>query len=220
VIIDLVLLIVAALFVGVYVSWRAGRIDRLHARVDMARAALDATLLRRSSVALELATSGLLDPATSLLLAGAVHGTRAAGPAGPGSAPVSGGPGDTGGGEPRINGGGLGGVIPPEEKPRDLAESDLTRALRAAFSQPGFRSSLSGKDGADELLTEVEAASHQVFLARKFYNDLVAVTRDARHRPLARLLRLSGKAEAPVFFEMDDSLIADNSGTSLVHPAS
>jgi hypothetical protein len=187
VITDLVLLIVAALFVGVYVSWRAGRIDRLHARVDMARAALDATLLRRSSVALELATSGLLDPATSLLLAGAVHGTHAEGP--------------------------------PEGKPRDLAESDLTRALRAAFSQPDFRSSLSGKDGADELLAEVEAASHQVFLARKFYNDLVAVTRDARHRPLARLLRLSGKAEAPVFFEMDDSLIAEKSGPSLVHPA-
>jgi len=193
VIIDLVLLIVAALFVGVYVSWRAGRIDRLHARVDMARAALDVTLLRRSSVAQELAASGLLDPATSLLLAGAVHGTRAAGP---------------------------GEVVPPETKPRDLAESDLTRALRAAFSQPDFRSSLSGKDGADELLAEVEAASHQVFLARKFYNDLVAVTRDARRRPLARLLRLSGKAEAPVFFEMDDSLIADKSGTSLVHPAS
>jgi hypothetical protein len=188
VITDLVLLIVAALFVGVYVSWRAGRIDRLHARVDMARAALDATLLRRSSVALELATSGLLDPATSLLLAGAVHGTRA-GPEG------------------------------SEAKPRDLAESDLTRALRAAFSQPDFRSSLSGKDGADELLAEVEAASHQVFLARKFYNDLVAVTRDARHRPLARLLRLSGKAEAPVFFEMDDSLIAEKTGASLVHPA-
>jgi hypothetical protein len=193
VIIDLVLLVVAALFVGVYVSWRAGRIDRVHARVDMARAALDATLLRRSSVALELATSGLLDPATSLLLAGAVHGTRAAGP---------------------------GEAVPPEGKPRDLAESDLTRALRAAFSQPDFRSSLSGKDGADELLAEVEAASHQVFLARKFYNDLVAVTRDARRRPLARLLRLSGKAEAPVFFEMDDSLIADKSGTSPVHPAS
>ena len=62
-----------------YVSWRAGRIDRLHARLEMARAALDVTLVRRSSVALELATSGLLDPATSLLLAGAVHGTRPAG---------------------------------------------------------------------------------------------------------------------------------------------
>jgi hypothetical protein len=180
---DIILVVAAALLVGVYVSWRAGRIDRLHARVDMARAALDATLLRRSSVALELATSGLLDPATSLLLASAVHGTRGG------------------------------------DRPRDLAESDLTRALRAAFSQPDFRSSLSGRDGADELLAELEAASHQVFLARKFYNDLVAVTRDARHRPLARLLRLSGKAEIPVFFEMDDSLIAEKTGVPVTYPA-
>jgi hypothetical protein len=145
----------------------------------MARVALDVTLLRRSSVSLELATSGLLDPATSLLLAGAVHGTR--------------------------NG----------EGPRDLAESDLTRALRAAFGQPGFRSSLSGSEGADEVLGEVEAASHQVFLARKFYNDLVAATRDARRRPLARLFRLYGRAQAPVFFEMDDSLLAEASVPSL-----
>ena len=65
---DIVIVIAAALFIGVYVSWRAGRIDRLHARVDMARAALDATLLRRSSVALEFASSGLLDPAASLLV--------------------------------------------------------------------------------------------------------------------------------------------------------
>jgi hypothetical protein len=181
VITDIVIVVAAALLIGVYVSWRAGRIDRLHARVEMARAALDVTLLRRSSVALELATSGLLDPATSLLLAAAVHGTR------------------TDGGD----------------RPRDLAESDLTRALRAAFSQPDFRSSLSGKEGADELLSEVEATAHQVFLARKFYNDMVAVTRDARRRPLARVLRLSGNAQAPEFFEMDDSLIADKTGASL-----
>jgi hypothetical protein len=173
VIADIILIVAAALFVGVYVSWRAGRIDRLHARVDMARAALDVTLLRRSSVALELATSGLLDPATGLLLAAAVDATR--------------------------NG----------DRPRDLAESDLTRALRAAFSQPGFRSSLSGTDGADELLAEVEAASHQVFLARKFYNDLASATREARRRPLARALRLAGKARAPEFFDMDDSLLGD-----------
>src|SRR5580692_105871 len=170
---DIVIVVAVALLAGVYVSWRAGRIDRLHARVEMARAALDVTLLRRGAVALELATSGLLDPATSLLLAEAVHGTRGG------------------------------------DRPRDLAESDLTRALRAAFSQPDFRASLSGKDGADELLAEVESAAHQVFLARKFYNDVVAVTRDARHRPLARALRLSGKAPVPEFFEMDDSLLAD-----------
>jgi hypothetical protein len=205
---DIILIVVAALFIGVYVSWRAGRIDRLHARVDMARAALDATLLRRSSVALELATSGLLDPATSLLLAAAVHGTR----------PGPGGYGETG--NPPMSGGGLGGVVPPETtRPRDLAESDLTRALRAAFSQPDFRSSMTGKEGADELLAEVEEATHQVFLARKFYNDVVALTRDARNRRLARLLRLSGKAPAPVFFEMDDSLIADLPGATLAPPA-
>jgi hypothetical protein len=180
VITDIVLVVAAALFMGVYVSWRAGRIDRLHARVEMARAALDVTLLRRSSVAMELAASGLLDPATSLLLAGAVHATRT-----------------------------------PTERPRDLAESDLTRALRAAFSQPDFRASLSGKDGADELLAEVEEAAHQVFIARKFYNDLVAATRDARRRPLARALRLAGKAPAPEFFEMDDALIADSPAASL-----
>ncbi len=176
---DIVIVIAAALLMGVYVSWRAGRIDRLHARVDMARAALDATLLRRSSVALELATSGLLDPATSLLLASAVRATR-----------------DT-------------------DRPRDLAESDLTRALRAAFSQPDFRASINGKDGADELLAEVETAAHQVFLARKFYNDVVAATRDARKRPLARVLRLSGRAQAPEFFEMDDSLVAENTSAPL-----
>ena len=178
---DIILVIAGALFVGVYVSWRAGRIDRLHARVDMARVALDVTLLRRSSVAQELATSGLLDPATSLLLASAIHGTRTR----------------------------------DGDRPRDLAESDLTRALRAAFSQPDFRASLSGKEGADELLTEVEETAHQVFLARKFYNDMVAATRDARSRRLARVLHLSGKAPAPEFFEMDDSLIADKAGAPL-----
>jgi len=239
VITDIVIVVAAALLIGVYVSWRAGRIDRLHARVEMARAALDVTLLRRSSVALELATSGLLDPATSLLLAAAVHGTRPGGygaagspsPGGPGGyggagSPSPGGyggagspsPGGYGGaGSPSLSGGGLGGVVPPEEilRPRDLAESDLTRALRAAFSQPDFRSSLSSKEGADELLGEVEATAHQVFLARKFYNDMVAVTRDARRRPLARVLRLSGNAQAPEFFEMDDSLIADKASASL-----
>lgn len=63
-----------------YLTWTATRIDRLHARVEGARSALDAQLLRRSSVALELATSALLDPATSVLLAGVAHDARAAGP--------------------------------------------------------------------------------------------------------------------------------------------
>jgi hypothetical protein len=174
--IDVILIVAFAVLVGVYVSWRAGRLDRLHARVDTARAALDAALVRRSSVALELAACGVLDPATSLLLAGAAHDARAAG------------------------------------EPTELAESDLTRALRAVFGQPDFRRMLNGQGSADELLAELEAAAHQVFLARKFYNDAVAATRAARRSWLVRLLGLAGGAALPDFFEIDDSLIAAGGG--------
>ena len=177
-----ILIIAVALLIGVYISWRAGRLDRLHAKVETARSALDAALFRRSSVALELASSGLLDPATSLLLAGAAHDARTA------------------------------------DEGRELAESDLTRALRAAFGQPEFRASLQGRQGAEELLAETEAAAHQVFLARKFYNGAVAATRSARRRWLVRLLRLAGGAALPEFFEIDDSLVgagADDQGTGL-----
>lgn len=71
--------IVAALvLVGVYLSWTAGRLDRLHSRIDAARAALDAQLLRRASVAQELATAGVLDPAASIVLYQAAHAARQA----------------------------------------------------------------------------------------------------------------------------------------------
>ncbi|MEO3860827.1 hypothetical protein [Acrocarpospora sp. B8E8] len=68
------------LLTAVYISWRAGRLDRLHIRLETAQAALDAALLRRSAVCLELAGSRLLDPATSLVLAAAAHEARTAGP--------------------------------------------------------------------------------------------------------------------------------------------
>jgi hypothetical protein len=184
VLIYLILIVALAVLVGVYVSWRAGRLDRLHARVETARAALEAALLRRSSVALELAACGVLDPATSLLLAGAAHDARAAG------------------------------------EPTELAESDLTRALRAVFGQPDFRTLLNRQGSADELLAELEAAAHQVFLARKFYNDVVAATLAARRRWLARMLGLAGGAALPEFFEIDDSLVAaggDDRGTDMPH---
>jgi hypothetical protein len=185
--IDAIVVVVVVAMVGVYVSWRAGRLDRLHARLEAARAALDVALVRRSSVALEFASSGLLDPATSLLLASVAHDARSA----------QNGQGREGGQE-------AGGQ---EAGGQELPESDLTRALRAVFGQPGFRASLNGTDGADELLTELESAAHQVFLARKFYNDAVAATVAARRRPLARLLRLAGGAPLPEFFEIEDSLV-------------
>jgi hypothetical protein len=215
----IVLAVLAVVLWGFYVSWRASRLDRLHNRTEATRTALDLALVRRASAAAELASSGQLDPASSLLLADAVRRARQADPA-----------------------------------ERDLAESDLTRALRATLGTPEFRAELRAADGqaagpaasavpasaapvvavppsaapvvavppsaaqadvggpdgdpdgATELLDEVEKAAHQVFIARKFYNDVAGRTLDARRRPLARVLRLSGSARQPEFFEMDDML--------------
>ena len=167
----IVLLVLALVLWGFYVSWRASRLDRLHNRVEAARTALDLALVRRSSAAAELASSGLLDLATSLLLADAVRRTRQAGPV-----------------------------------ERDLAESDLTRALRATLGEPGLRAELAADQDAEAMVAEVEAAAQQVFIARKFYNDVAGRTIDARRRPLARVLRLSGRAKQPEFFDMDDEM--------------
>jgi len=54
-----------------YLSATAQRVDRLHRRVETSRASLDGELTRRASAALEYATSGELDPASSLVLADA-----------------------------------------------------------------------------------------------------------------------------------------------------
>jgi hypothetical protein len=189
----IVLAILALVLWSFYISWRASRLDRLHNRVEAARTALDLALVRRASAASDLASSGLLDPATSLLLADAVRRARQAG-----------------------------------ATERDLAESDLTRALRATLGEQGIRGELgngdndggspgagdqdSGRDGvaeeegAEELFDEVEKSARQVFIARKFYNDVAGRTLDARRRPLARVLRLSGSAKQPEFFDMDDAL--------------
>ncbi|HXA62195.1 MAG TPA: hypothetical protein VNW94_23850 [Streptosporangiaceae bacterium] len=73
-----VLAVALLVLFGMYALWRAGRLDRLHVRLETARAGLDAALVRRAAVALELAASRLLDPATSLLLATAAHEARTA----------------------------------------------------------------------------------------------------------------------------------------------
>ncbi|HEX2312236.1 MAG TPA: hypothetical protein VHJ17_00755 [Thermomonospora sp.] len=77
-VLDILFWVAAVFLVAVYVSWRATRLDRLHVRVETARAALDAALVRRAAVALELAASRVLDPATSLVLATAAHEARTA----------------------------------------------------------------------------------------------------------------------------------------------
>ena len=66
------------LLFGAYASWTAGRLDRLHQRVEIARASLETELARRSALVAELAGTGILDPASSLLLLDAAHRARTA----------------------------------------------------------------------------------------------------------------------------------------------
>lgn len=80
-----VLAVVAVAFLlGFYVTWTAGRLDRLHARVDAAWAALDAQLVRRAAAARAVAThladgaaAAELEAAAAAALEGGVAGREA-----------------------------------------------------------------------------------------------------------------------------------------------
>ncbi|HET7326641.1 MAG TPA: hypothetical protein VFJ14_05070 [Nocardioidaceae bacterium] len=166
-------LLVAVLVLGlgaVFMSWTAGRVDRLHHRVEKARAVLDAALFHRSGTAVEIASAGIMDPATSLLLLDAGHGARASAAA-----------------------------------DRELAESDLSRALVAAFADAEEVDDLRADCGARELLDELGNACRSVELSRRFHNDVVASARALRSRRVVRWFGLAGHAPLPQTAELDDS---------------
>jgi len=72
------IVIVILALVGLYLSMTAGRLDALHRRIDVSGHALDVQLLRRSALTMDLASSGLFDPATTVVLADSAHAARAA----------------------------------------------------------------------------------------------------------------------------------------------
>ena len=61
-----------------YLSFSAGRLDRLHHRVETSWATLDSLLQRRAAIALEIARSAITDPATALLLTASAYQARSA----------------------------------------------------------------------------------------------------------------------------------------------
>jgi len=185
-----------------YLTFSATRLDRLHARVEGARSALDAQLVRRASVTLQLAASGRLDPATSLLLADAAHEAREAdtdGAVPDGGAPDGGAPGGGAPGDGATDGGAADGVT------REQAESDLTSALRAAFADPEPVEDLRADPVGRDLLRELAAAGLRVQLARRFHNDVVRSARVVRRKRVVRYLRLAGHAPWPQTFEISDT---------------
>lgn len=64
--------------IGVVLSWTAGRLDRMHIRLATAHASLDRQLIDRSAAVREVAVSGALDPAATLVLVEAADVARSA----------------------------------------------------------------------------------------------------------------------------------------------
>ena len=81
------LLVGAVLVVVLWAVWvEASRIDRLHRKVAASYAMLDKQLVRRAAAAVELASTGVLDPVSSVLVADAAFAALDAGGAGGASA--------------------------------------------------------------------------------------------------------------------------------------
>ena len=77
---ELLLVFAAAFLTGLYVTFTAGRLDRLHARVDASWAALDAALARRAAAARSVAAH-LVDERAGAVLDGAASAALEAGEA-------------------------------------------------------------------------------------------------------------------------------------------
>lgn len=166
----LVIAVAIVMLFAVLLSWTAGRVDRLHHRVEGARAGLEAQLMHRSGATVELAVTGLLDPARSLVLLDAAHHARAS-----------------------------------DVPDRELAESDLSRALVASLGDQAEIERLQQHEDARELLVELGDACRKVELARRFHNDVVASALALRRNRVVRWFGLAGRARMPAMVEMDDS---------------
>ena len=196
---EVTLLVAAALLLLLWLVWvSANRLDRLHRKVATSRAALENQLVRRASAAAELASSGLLDPASSVLVGEAAwaalsaggHGRaelvaalpdldRMLGPAGPGTR---------------------------EDDPVEhhVAESELSRTVREALADDDEVAALVARPGGRELAEALAAGWYRVQLARRFHNEAVAQAQRRRRKLVVRALRLAGHAPVPQTVEIDD----------------
>ncbi len=193
---ELTVVVAAALLLALWSIWVvASRLDRLHRKVGSSRAVLDNQLVRRASVAAELAASGLLDPVSSVLVGEAAWRALVAG-AGHDlvdELPVA-------SLDPDVPVGGS------EHHDRDLAESELSATVRTALADDDEVAALRAEPYGGELLDALAASWYRVQLARRFHNEAVTQTRRVRRKVAVRVLRLHGHAPIPVSVEIDDQM--------------
>jgi hypothetical protein len=200
------LLAAAVVVLLVWAAWiEASRLDRLHRKVAASLAVLETQLVRRASVAVELASSGVLDPVSSVLVGEAAFVALDASGEGTGTltplpeelARLVAGQGDV---RPRTL---AHGRAPATD--RSQVESELSATLRAALEDPDEVAAIRAEPGGAELVADLAAAWFRVQLARRFHNEAVAQTGRVRGKALVRWLRLAGHAPLPRPFDLDDA---------------
>jgi hypothetical protein len=173
----LVLIVALVAVIVLYLSQTAARLDRLHHRIDTSRSALQGQFMERANEVLALASSGRLDPATTVLLADAADSAldqaRATGSEFPAS--------------------------------RCAAESALTRALEVSMASDLVAEIAMQPDG-EQTLAGLSAAVQKAAWSRRFHNDAVRSCLAVRRQRLVRLFRLAGSAPLPRTVELDDEV--------------
>ncbi|WP_199424105.1 hypothetical protein [Actinotalea solisilvae] len=195
---EVTVVVVGALLLLLWWVWvTASRLDRLHRKVGASRAALDTQLVRRASAAAELASSGLLDPVSSVLLGEASWAALSAGENGRAEL-VDALPGLRLDRAERAR-------ATTTRIERDLAESELSRTVRTALADPAEVVALAEDPLGEAFLGALADSWYRVQLARRFHNEAVAQTQRMRRKALVRLLRLHGHARTPHTVEIDDT---------------
>jgi hypothetical protein len=181
---------------------------------------LEAQLMRRAAVAAELATGGLLDPVSSVIVGEAAWAALEAG-------------GEAAGGQQvptelaaLLATGPNGPVRAAPDGPdgpggidRSQVESELSATLREVLNDAEEVAELHDDPTGGEVLEELAAAWYRVQLARRFHNDAVTQTRAARRSVFVRVLRLAGSAPEPVTLELDDAWPAGLAHAAAGQPA-
>lgn len=177
-----VVLVIAVLAViAWYLSYTAARLDRLHARLEGSVSALDAQLVRRADAVMELAHSGMLDPASSMLLVQAATASLDEA--------------DTAQVHDEVRELGI-------DRERAEVESQLTQILRATLTAEAIRGVREHR-GGEEVLQRVQQGGQRVNLARAFHDDAVRAVRRVRSQPLVRVFRLAGRTTMPQVVDFD-----------------
>lgn len=166
----------------------AHRLDRLHIRTDLARAALVGALERRHTVTAAIVGHlGGRDPDAAARLADALASARTRRPEA------------------------VAGVDPAPGPDRRSWPSDadprIDEAPDAERAENTLGTLLAGLETAalpDDMVAELGDVSDRVSMARSFYNDAVRDTRRLREMAGVRALRLAGRAPMPDYVELVD----------------